>query len=170
MERYLRATGRKDVAEEANKIKDYLTADKEVYDSPEKYFDQLIEINLSELKPHLNGPFTPDLATPVSEIGKKARENDWPLKVDWGLIGSCTNSSYEDLTRAASIAKQAVDKNLVTKSDFGINPGSEQVRYTAERDGILKIFEDLNATIFTNACGLLNHSYPIDLYKAHMHS
>ena len=153
MERYLRATGREDVAEEANKIKGYLTADKEVYDSPEKYFDQLIEINLSELKPHLNGPFTPDLATPVSEIGKKARENDWPLKVDWGLIGSCTNSSYEDLTRAASIAKQAVDKNLVTKSDFGINPGSEQVRYTAERDGILKIFEDLNATIFTNACG-----------------
>ena len=153
MERYLRATGREDVAEEANKIKDYLTADKEVYDSPEKYFDQLIEINLSELKPHLNGPFTPDLATPVSEIGNKARENDWPLKVDWGLIGSCTNSSYEDLTRAASIAKQAVDKNLVTKSDFGINPGSEQVRYTAERDGILKIFEDLNATIFTNACG-----------------
>ena len=153
MERYLKATGREDVAIEANKIKDYLTADKEVYDSPEKYFDQLIEINLSELKPHLNGPFTPDLATPVSEIGKKARENDWPLKVDWGLIGSCTNSSYEDLTRAASIAKQAVDKNLVTKSDFGINPGSEQVRYTAERDGILKIFEDLNATIFTNACG-----------------
>ena len=153
MERYLKATGRKDVALEANKIKDYLTADKEVYDLPEKYFDQLIEINLSELKPHLNGPFTPDLATPVSEIGNKARVNDWPLKVDWGLIGSCTNSSYEDLTRAASIAKQAVDKNLVTKSDFGINPGSEQVRYTAERDGILKIFEDLNATIFTNACG-----------------
>ena len=153
MERYLKATGRADVAIEANKIKDYLTADPEVYDSPEKYFDQLIEINLSELKPHLNGPFTPDLATPVSEIGDKARENDWPLKVDWGLIGSCTNSSYEDLTRAASIAKQAVDKNLITKSDFGINPGSEQVRYTAERDGILKIFEDLNATIFTNACG-----------------
>ncbi len=153
MERYLKATGREDVALEANKIKDYLTADAEVYVSPENYFDQLIEINLSELKPHLNGPFTPDLATPVSEIGDKARENDWPLKVDWGLIGSCTNSSYEDLTRAASIAKQAVDKNLITKSDFGINPGSEQVRYTAERDGILKIFEDLNATIFTNACG-----------------
>ena len=153
MERYLKATGREDVALEANKIKDYLTADPEVYISPEKYFDQLIEINLSELKPHLNGPFTPDLATPVSEIGDKAKENDWPLKVDWGLIGSCTNSSYEDLTRAASIAKQAVDKNLITKSDFGINPGSEQVRYTAERDGILKIFEDLNATIFTNACG-----------------
>ncbi len=153
MERYLKATGREDVALEANKIKDYLTADPEVYISPEKYFDQLIEINLSELKPHLNGPFTPDLATPVSEIGDKAKENDWPLQVDWGLIGSCTNSSYEDLTRAASIAKQAVDKNLITKSDFGINPGSEQVRYTAERDGILKIFEDLNATIFTNACG-----------------
>ena len=153
MERYLKATGRQDVALKANKIKDYLTADPEVYMSPEKYFDELIEINLSELKPHLNGPFTPDLATPISEIGDKAKENDWPLKVDWGLIGSCTNSSYEDLTRAASIAKQAVEKNLTTKSDFGINPGSEQVRYTAERDGILKIFEDLNATIFTNACG-----------------
>ena len=153
MERYLKATGREDVANEANKIKDYLTADSEVYDSPENYFDQVIEINLSELKPHLNGPFTPDLATPVSEIGDKAKENDWPLKVDWGLIGSCTNSSYEDLTRAASIAKQAIDKNLITKSDFGINPGSEQVRFTAERDGILKIFQDLDATIFTNACG-----------------
>tara|TARA_A200000113_G_scaffold224380_1_gene242134 strand:+ start:1602 stop:3860 length:2259 start_codon:yes stop_codon:yes gene_type:complete len=153
MERYLKATGRTDVAHEANKIKEYLTADSEVYDSPNKYFDQVIEINLSNLKPHLNGPFTPDLATPVSEIGDKARENDWPLKVDWGLIGSCTNSSYEDLTRAASIAKQAIEKKLITKSDFGINPGSEQVRYTAERDGILKIFEDLNATIFTNACG-----------------
>ena len=153
MERYLIATGRADVAHEANKIKEYLTADPEVYDSPNKYFDQVIEINLSDLKPHLNGPFTPDLATPVSKIGDKARENDWPLKVDWGLIGSCTNSSYEDLTRAASIAKQAIEKKLITKSDFGINPGSEQVRYTAERDGILKIFEDLNATIFTNACG-----------------
>ena len=153
MKRYLKATGRANVAYEANKIKEYLTADSEVYDNPKKYFDQLIEINLSELKPHLNGPFTPDLATPVSEIGDKARENDWPLKVDWGLIGSCTNSSYEDLTRAASIARQAVEKNLITKSDFGINPGSEQVRYTAERDGILKIFQDLNATIFTNACG-----------------
>mgnify|MGYP001223137189 FL=1 len=153
MERYLKATGREDIANEANKIKDYLTADSEVYDSPENYFDQVIEINLSELKPHLNGPFTPDLATPVSEIGDKAKENDWPLKVDWGLIGSCTNSSYEDLTRAASIAKQAIEKNLITKSDFGINPGSEQVRFTAERDGILKIFEDLDATIFTNACG-----------------
>ncbi len=153
MERYLRATGRSKVADAANNIKDYLTGDKEIYNNPKKYFDQLIEIDLNELKPHLNGPFTPDLATPISEMGKKAKENDWPLDVDWGLIGSCTNSSYEDLTRAASIAKQAIEKKLKTKSDFGINPGSEQVRYTAERDGILKIFEDLNATIFTNACG-----------------
>jgi len=153
MERYLRATGRSKVADAANNIKEYLTGDKEVYENPKKYFDELIEINLNELKPHLNGPFTPDLATPISEMAKKAKENDWPLDVDWGLIGSCTNSSYEDLTRAASIAKQALEKKLKTKSDFGINPGSEQVRYTAERDGIIKIFEDLNATIFTNACG-----------------
>ncbi|NER15539.1 aconitate hydratase [Leptobacterium flavescens] len=153
MERYLRATGRADVADAANEVKEYLTADEEVYADPEQYFDELIEINLSELRPHLNGPFTPDLATPVGELGDKARENDWPIKVDWGLIGSCTNSSYEDLTRAASIAKQAVDKNIKAKSDFGINPGSEQIRYTAERDGLLKIFEDLDATIFTNACG-----------------
>ncbi|MEX1382020.1 aconitate hydratase [Lutibacter sp.] len=153
MERYLRATDRNGVADEANKIKDYLTGDSEVYAEPEKYFDQVIEINLDTLRPHLNGPFTPDLATPIGELGVKAKENGWPLKVDWGLIGSCTNSSYEDLSRAASIAKQAVDKKLVTKADFGINPGSEQVRYTAERDGILKVFEDLNATIFTNACG-----------------
>lgn len=153
MERFLRATDRNEIADEANKIKDHLTGDPEVYANPEKYFDQVIEINLDELRPHLNGPFTPDLATPVGELGKKARENDWPIKVDWGLIGSCTNSSYEDLTRAASIAKQAIDKKLKPKSDFGINPGSEQIRYTAERDGILKIFEDLDATIFTNACG-----------------
>ncbi|MCX7550643.1 aconitate hydratase [Xanthomarina sp. F2636L] len=153
MERYLRATDRNDIADEANKIREYLTGDDEVYANPEKHFDQVIEINLDTLRPHLNGPFTPDLATPVGELGPKAKENGWPLKVDWGLIGSCTNSSYEDLTRAASIAKQAVDKNIVSKSDFGINPGSEQIRFTAERDGILKIFEDLNATIFTNACG-----------------
>lgn len=153
MARYLRATDRADVAEEADKVAPYLTGDDEVYANPEQYFDQVIEINLSELRPHLNGPFTPDLATPVGELGKKAKENGWPLKVDWGLIGSCTNSSYEDLTRAASIAKQAVDKKITAKSDFGINPGSEQIRYTAERDGLLKIFEDLNATIFTNACG-----------------
>ena len=116
-------------------------------------FDQLIEINLDDLMPHINGPFTPDLATPVGEISSKAKEGDWPIKVEWGLIGSCTNSSYEDLSRAASIAKQAVDKKLITKAEFGINPGSEQVRYTAERDGLLEIFEDLDAKIFTNACG-----------------
>ena len=153
MERYLRATERGDVADEANKIKEHLTGDKEVYQNPEKYFDQVIEINLSELEPHLNGPFTPDLATPVSKMKEVAKENGWPLKVEWGLIGSCTNSSYEDLSRAASIAKQALDKGLSTKAEFGINPGSEQVRYTADRDGIMKVFEDLNARIFTNACG-----------------
>ena len=153
MERYLRATDRNDVADAANTVKHHLTADPEVYENPEKYFDQVIEINLDKLRPHINGPFTPDLATPVSEMPKVAKENQWPLKVEWGLIGSCTNSSYEDLSRAASIAKQAVEKNLVTKAEFGINPGSEQVRYTAERDGLLDIFEDLNAKIFTNACG-----------------
>ncbi len=153
MERYLRATDRSAIADAANEVKDYLTADSEVYEEPEKYFDELIEINLNDLRPHLNGPFTPDLATPVGELGPKARKNDWPIQVDWGLIGSCTNSSYEDLTRAASIAKQAVDNNIKPKSDFGINPGSEQIRYTAERDGLLQIFENLGATIFTNACG-----------------
>ena len=153
MERFLRATDREEIADEANKIREYLTGDPEVYANPEQYFDQVIEINLSELRPHLNGPFTPDLATPVGELGPKAKENDWPLNVMWGLIGSCTNSSYEDLTRAASIAQQAIDKKLKPKSDFGINPGSEQIRFTAERDGLLSVFENLGATIFTNACG-----------------
>ena len=153
MERYLRATDRNDVADAANEVKDYLTADPEVYAQPEKYFDEIIEIDLNTLRPHLNGPITPDLATPVGELGEKAKANDWPLKVDWGLIGSCTNSSYEDLTRAASIAKQAIDKKIKPKSDFGINPGSEQIRFTAERDGLLQIFEEVGATIFTNACG-----------------
>jgi len=153
MERYLNATNREDVAAATNEVREHLTGDDEVYANPEQYFDELIEINLSELRPHLNGPFTPDLATPISEMGEAARKNDWPIKVDWGLIGSCTNSSYEDLTRAASIAKQAVDKNIKAKSDFGINPGSETIRFTAERDGLLQIFEDLDATIFTNACG-----------------
>ena len=153
MERYLRATGRDDVADAANAVKEHLTADPEVYASPDKYFDQVIEINLDELMPHINGPFTPDLATPVDQMSQKATEGQWPLKVEWGLIGSCTNSSYEDLSRAASIAQQAVDKKLVTKAEFGINPGSEQVRYTAERDGLLDIFENLDAKIFTNACG-----------------
>jgi len=154
MERYLRATDREDVADAANKVKDYLTADPEVYTNPDQYFDQVIEINLSELGPLLNGPFTPDLST---EIGKsmnaKATSNEWPLQVEWGLIGSCTNSSYEDLSRASSIAQQALDKGLTMKADLGINPGSEKVRYTAERDGILSIFEKLDAKIFTNACG-----------------
>ena len=153
MERYLRATDRNDVADAANAVKDYLTADPEIYANPEKYFDELIEIDLDTLRPHLNGPFTPDLATPVGQLGEKAKANGWPLKVDWGLIGSCTNSSYEDLTRAASIAQQAVDKKIKPKSDFGINPGSEQIRFTAERDGLLQIFENLGATVFTNACG-----------------
>jgi aconitate hydratase len=153
MERYLRSTDRNDVADAANEVKDSLTADPEVYASPEDYFDELIEIDLSTLMPHLNGPFTPDLATEVGTMTDKAKANEWPLKVEWGLIGSCTNSSYEDLSRAASIAQQALDKGLVTKAEFGINPGSEQVRYTAERDGILRVFEDLDAKIFTNACG-----------------
>ena len=154
MERYLRATDRADVADAANNVKEYLTADPEVYADPENYFDQVIEINLSELGPLLNGPFTPDLST---EVGKsmhtKATSNNWPLQVEWGLIGSCTNSSYEDLSRASSIAQQALDKGLEMKAELGINPGSEKVRYTAERDGILSIFEKLDAKIFTNACG-----------------
>jgi aconitate hydratase len=153
MERYLRATGRAEVADLANGIKQHLTADAEVYANPQAYFDQVIEIDLNTLEPHLNGPFTPDLATPVSKMKAEAEKNGWPLKVEWGLIGSCTNSSYEDLSRAASIAKQAVEKGLATKAEFGINPGSEQVRYTADRDGLLDTFTDLNATIFTNACG-----------------
>ncbi|KGL63549.1 aconitate hydratase [Polaribacter sp. Hel1_85] len=154
MERYLRATERGDVADAANEVKDYLTGDAEVYENPEQYFDQVIEINLSELSPLLNGPFTPDLSTKAGkDMTKAANDNDWPLKVEWGLIGSCTNSSYEDLSRAASIAQQALDKNLGIKAEFGINPGSEKVRYTADRDGILGVFEKLDAKIFTNACG-----------------
>jgi aconitate hydratase len=154
MERYLRATDREDVADAANKVKEHLTADAEVYANPENYFDQVIDINLSELGPLLNGPFTPDLSTPVGKsMSEKAKANDWPLQVEWGLIGSCTNSSYEDLSRASSIAQQALDKGVKMKSELGINPGSEQVRYTAERDGIIEVFEKLNAKIFTNACG-----------------
>ncbi|OEK05619.1 aconitate hydratase [Roseivirga misakiensis] len=153
MERYLRTTDRADIADLANEIRPHLTGDPEVYANPEQYFDQVIEIDLSTLEPHVNGPFTPDRATPVSKMRAEAEANGWPMDVEWGLIGSCTNSSYEDLSRAASIAQQAVDKGLTTKADFGINPGSEQVRFTAERDGLLQIFEDLDATIFTNACG-----------------
>ncbi len=153
MERYLRATGRDDVADAANEIKDYLKSDPEVWAEPEKYYDQLIEINLDELKPHLNGPFTPDRDTPIDKMKEEAPANDWPLEVKWGLIGSCTNSSYEDLSRAASVARQALDKGIKLKAGLGINPGSEQVKYTAERDGILDTFKDLGALIFTNACG-----------------
>jgi len=154
MERYLRATDRNDVADAANRIKEHLTGDVEVYANPEQYFDQVIEINLSELSPLLNGPFTPDLSTKAgADMTAIANKNDWPLKVEWGLIGSCTNSSYEDLSRAASIAQQAIDKGIMMKSELGINPGSEKVRYTADRDGILEVFESLEAKIFTNACG-----------------
>ena len=153
MERYLRATGRAEIAGLANEVKEYLTGDDEVYANPENYFDQVIKINLSELEPHVNGPFTPDLATPVSEMREKAKKHDWPMKVEWGLIGSCTNSSYEDISRAASIAAQAVSKGLKPAAEFGINPGSELVRYTIERDGFIKTFEDLGTKIFTNACG-----------------
>ena len=153
MDRYLRATDRSDVADAANKVADYLTADPEVYDNPDSYFDQVIEIDLSTLEPHLNGPFTPDLATPISKMSEAARENDWPLKVEYGLIGSCTNSSYEDISRAASLAQQVSDKKLKTKSNFTITPGSEQVRYTIERDGFIDTFNNIGATVFANACG-----------------
>ncbi|MEX2595304.1 MAG: aconitate hydratase [Salibacteraceae bacterium] len=153
MRRYLTATGRDEVVKLADQVAEYLTGDDEVYENPEKYFDQVIEIDLDKLKPHLNGPFTPDLATPVAEMKDKAIKNDWPQKVEWGLIGSCTNSSYEDISRAASIAKQAVEKGLKPKAEFGINPGSEQVRFTLERDGYIDLFEQLGATVFTNACG-----------------
>ncbi len=154
MERYLRATDRADVADAANKVKEHLTADPQVYENPEQYFDQVIEINLSELGPLLNGPFTPDLSTTVgADMKAKATKNDWPLDVEWSLIGSCTNSSYEDLSRASSIAQQGLDMGLSIKADLGINPGSELVRYTTERDGILETFENLGAKIFTNACG-----------------
>jgi len=153
MERYLRATGRAEVADLANEIRDDLHADPEVYASPENYFDQLIEIDLNKLEPHLNGPFTPDRATPVSKMAEEAAKNGWPLKIEVGLIGSCTNSSYEDISRAASIARQAIDKKLKTKSEFTITPGSEQVRYTIERDGFIDLFEKIGARVFANACG-----------------
>ncbi len=153
MERYLRATGRDAVADLANSVKEHLTADAGVYDEPEKYFDQVIEINLSDLEPHLNGPFTPDLATPISKMKEAAAANGWPTKVEVGLIGSCTNSSYEDIARAASLAKQVASKNLKTKAEFTITPGSEQVRYTIERDGFLETFDEIGAKVFANACG-----------------
>jgi aconitate hydratase len=153
MRRYLSATGRQDVVDAADKVASYLTADPEVYANPETYFDQLIEINLSELEPHINGPFTPDRGTPVSQMKAEAAANGWPIKVEWGLIGSCTNSSYEDMARAASIVNQAVELGISPKAEFGINPGSEQIRYTIERDGIIATFEKMGTKVFTNACG-----------------
>jgi aconitate hydratase len=153
MSEYLAGTGRKEVADLANAIAEYLQGDPEVYENPEKYFDQVIEINLSELEPHVNGPFTPDKAWPLSEFAKAVRDNDYPRELEVGLIGSCTNSSYEDITRAASIAKQALDKGLKAKAEFTITPGSEQVRYTIERDGLLDIFEKIGGVVLANACG-----------------
>ena len=153
MKRYLESTGRAEVAAMADQVREHLTADAEVYANPEQYFDQVIEINLSELEPHLNGPFSPDIATPISQMAAKAKENGWPMEVKVGLIGSCTNSSYEDISRSASIAKQAVDKNLKTKSRFTITPGSELVRFTVERDGFIKTFEEMGGDVFANACG-----------------
>ena len=153
MERYLRATDRSDVADLANAVKEHLTADPEVYANPSAYFDEVIEIDLSTLEPHLNGPFTPDLATPISKMKEEAAKHGWPLKIEVGLIGSCTNSSYEDISRAVSLAKQVSEKNLKTKAEFTITPGSEQVRYTIERDGFLEIFDKIGAQVFANACG-----------------
>ncbi len=153
MEEYLRGTGRSQVADEANKIAGHLTGDPEVYQNPEKYFDQVIEINLSELEPYINGPFTPDLATPVSEFAETVKKNGWPQKLEVGLIGSCTNSSYEDISRAASVAQQALDKNLHVKSQYTVTPGSEQVRYTVDRDGYLDVFKKIGGIVLANACG-----------------
>ena len=153
MARYLRATGRSEVADLANHVAEHLTADPEVYANPSQYFDQVIEINLSELEPHLNGPFSPDIATPISKMGDEARKNGWPMNIEVGLIGSCTNSSYEDIARSASIARQAVEKGLKPKAKFTITPGSEQVRYTIERDGFIGTFHEIGASVFANACG-----------------
>jgi aconitate hydratase len=153
MERYFRSTGRGEVADMANAIREHLTGDAEVYANPSAYFDEVIEINLSELEPHLNGPFTPDLATPISKMKEEAAKNNWPTKVEVGLIGSCTNSSYEDIARSASLAEQAVAKGLTPKAEFSITPGSEQVRYTIERDGFIGTFDKIGAKVFSNACG-----------------
>lgn len=153
MSKYLKATGRTEVADMADKIKDELRSDKEVYENPEKYYDQVVEIDLTSLEPHLNGPFSPDIATPISRIKDIAEKNGWPLKVDVGLIGSCTNSSYEDISRAASIAKQAADKKISPKAEYTITPGSELVRYTVERDGYLAVFDKIGGKVFANACG-----------------
>jgi aconitate hydratase len=153
MASYLRGTGRAEVADLADQIRSHLRGDEEVYNNPGKYFDQVIEINLSELEPHVNGPFTPDLAWPLSKFAAAVKENGWPAQLEVGLIGSCTNSSYEDISRAASLAKQAVDKGLKAKSEFTITPGSELVRYTIERDGFLRIFDQMGGVVLANACG-----------------
>ena len=153
MATYLRATGRDDVAEWATAVSDYLEADMDVQAQPDSFYDRVIVINLSELEPHINGPFTPDAATPISEVATKVKENGWPRKMEVGLIGSCTNSSYQDLSRAASIARQAAEDKIPVAAPLIINPGSEQIRYTAERDGILGDFEQIGATVMANACG-----------------
>jgi aconitate hydratase len=153
MKAYLENTNRKDIAAAADKVAGYLRADDEVYANPQKYFDQLIEINLSELEPHVNGPFTPDAAWPISQFAKAVKEKGWPAKLEVGLIGSCTNSSYEDITRAASVAKQAKTKKLKVKSEYTVTPGSEMVRYTTERDGLLNVFTDIGGVVLANACG-----------------
>lgn len=153
MAEYLRGTGRKEVADLANSVKEHLTGDPEVYANPQKYFDQVIEIDLSTLEPHVNGPFTPDRAIPISKFAEEVKKNGWPQELEVGLIGSCTNSSYEDITRSASLAKQAVDKKLKAKAEFTITPGSEQVRYTVERDGYLGVFEKMGGVVLANACG-----------------
>lgn len=153
MAAYLKATGRTEVASLADGIKDYLRPDKEVYANPEKYYDQVLELNLSELEPYVNGPFTPDLATPISQFAKAVKDNKWPERLEVALIGSCTNSSYEDISRSASLAQQAIDKQLKARAEFTITPGSEQVRYTIEKDGFLKTFDKIGGIVLANACG-----------------
>lgn len=153
MSKYLRSTDREDLADAADAVAHVLKADPEVLAEPQKYFDEVIEINLDTLEPYLNGPFTPDLATPISQMKEIAEKNGWPTKIEVGLIGSCTNSSYEDIARAASVAKQAKEKNLEVKAEYTITPGSEQVRFTVERDGFLKTFDEIGGKVFANACG-----------------
>ncbi len=153
MKEYLVGTGREDVAMLADQIADHLRGDDEVYKQPEKYFDEVIEINLDELEPHINGPFTPDLATPVSKFAQAVKDNNWPQKLEVGLIGSCTNSSYEDISRAASVAKQALDKDLKVRAEYTVTPGSEQVRFTVDRDGYLDVFKEIGGVVLANACG-----------------
>src|SRR5690606_14371452 len=153
MERYLRATDRADIADLANNVKEHLTGDAEVYAQPEKYFDQVLELDLALLEPYLNGPYTPDLATPISKMKEAAAANEWPTRIEVGLIGSCTNSSYEDISRAASIAQQAVSKKLKAKAEYTITPGSEMVNYTIGRDGFINTFEQIGGKVFANACG-----------------